>query len=231
MARTTKTKPKEKPFPQREDILAALGKAFDTVDAAIAKRRISTRVNLSSWSNMPALDNARTAIGGLCEDLELIENPEGEEEHPGAHRAIVMAFADPPGDVPRWSRPGTFLVWLDYVPIRCVWGGFADQSAMLFAADPDVPWVSGDGWWSLHFHGIEPGCRSVADTFRREIANLGGPRARLELKRLDDEAIEAARKTLALPESEWLREALKRGPVDPVPLPQHLQAVQQRLFA
>jgi hypothetical protein len=230
VARTTKTKPK--PTPQRDDILAAIGKAFDAVDAAIAKRKITTRVQLSNWANIPALDNARTAIGGLCEDLEVMENPEGEEEHPGAQVAIFKAFAEAPGIVPRWSRPGTFLVWWDYVPIRCAWSGFSDQSAMLFAADPNAPWLSGDGWWSLHFHSIEPGCRTVADAFRRQIASLGGEgsRHRLNLTRLDDEAKEATRKSLALPENEWLREALKRGPVDPLPLPHHLQAVQQKMF-
>lgn len=123
--------------PTRDDLLAAIGGEFDAVDAALAKRKASTRINLAWQSGNPALEKARVQIAKLHDYLELIENPESEYDHPGADEAIQAAFADAPGSIPRWSRSGTFLLWMDYVPVRCEWGGFGTQSACVFAADPN----------------------------------------------------------------------------------------------
>jgi hypothetical protein len=218
--------------PTREDLLAAIGGELDAVDAALAKRKASTRINLAWQSGNAALEKARVQISKLHDYLELIENPEGEYDHPGADEAIQATFADAPGSIPRWSRAGTFLLWMDYVPLRCEWGGFATQSACVFAADPEAMWFSSRGATHLELRYIEPECVTVADSFRlllRKHVDLAA--SKLRMVKLDDEAAEATRKTLELPESEWLRDALKAGPVDPLPLPRHLQAVQQRLFA
>jgi hypothetical protein len=225
MKTTTKMKPRTKPAaPTREALLKAIGEQFDLADTAFAKpRRLAIRL---SYSHIPVLDKAVSELETLIGKLEGIENPKREWDHPGAVEAIIKTFGEPGGSVPRWSRPGEFLLWVDYVPVRCVWQGLPRPSGVLFAVDPTKMWFTSAGALDVRLPDIQPQHATVADLFRSLLATLHG-RA-LKLEPLDDDAIDAAQQTLA--DAPWLAEALKRGSVDPVPLPRHLQAVQGSLF-
>src|SRR5262245_7036266 len=99
-------------------------------------------------------------------------NPAGYRDAPGAAKAVAEAFSATHGTVPNWVRPGEFLLWLGYIPMPCIWGGYAKPNAMLMPADPDGLWVSDQAY--LLVPGatvtISPKWRDVADLFR---ASLG----------------------------------------------------------
>lgn len=238
----TQRKTKPKPEVTRESLLQQLAVQFDKAEVAMTRRQHDVTLN---WPReIPALVNVRKAIDELTDKLEGIVNPDGDYDTPGADEAIVAHFHETPGQIPRWTRPGTFLLWLDYVPIRCVWSGFGSLTAAMFAVDPALNWLKSDGGVALMDRVyVAKDAKTIAEFFRHSLAQWGLQRerdystggrkvgSRAKLVALDDEARDAARATLELPENEWLREGLRRGPVDPVALPLHLQAVQQRLFA
>ncbi len=201
--------------PTRESLLAEIGARLDDVDAAwIAQRAGGKR---------PATSTVRLSseLGRLIDQLDFIV-----DEHE-ARDLITRELGAKPGEIPSWARPGTFLLWLDYVPIRCVWGGFAISTHCIIAADPDGLWVTGSGYRSL-YEEIGVGAVDVRAYFRQTIERMTRDK-KFKLLRLEEHAAAQCREILQEPDKAWLREALARGPVDPIPLPAHLAAVQQHL--
>jgi hypothetical protein len=226
----------------QEDLLAQIGQLLDRVDIKMAGAR-EHAVSFSAWSSGLLRDEAELCQK-LVKRLDKLINPQGLHDLPSSPEVIDAAFQTPPGTVPTWSRPGTFLMWIDYVPCRCVWGGFADPGMEVVAADPRALWLSPAGSVNAHSQ-IYKNYRTPADLFRdkltesttaisyvntrRRTYNSKGEPA-FNLHKLGDLARAAAEAYLAKPEATWLVAALKRGPVDPIPLPAHLQAVQTSLF-
>jgi hypothetical protein len=166
------------------------------------------------------------------------------QDDPAATDIIHETFATTPGTVPSWARPGTFLIWIGYIPCRCIWGGFADPNADIVAADPTEKWFAPSGAVSMSI-SIPPSCDTVEELFRTFLTGKVEERAfkypksraynapapkdlgpMFNLHRLAEMGREAAEKELAKPSNAWLAPALKRGPVNPIPLPPHLQFVQ-----
>lgn len=228
----------------QEDLLAQIGKLLDQVDAKMANRELVREhfVSFSRWSR--GLLDAEAEQGyKLAQRLDKLINPKELRDLPCAADLIQQTFQATPGTVPTWARPGTFLVWIDYVPCRCVWGGFIDPSAEVVAADPNGLWLSPAGSIAATPQ-IFKRLNTPLDLFRESlkattesVKNVGRGRAynsktepAFNLFPLGELAKAAAEGVLALPENAWLVAALKRGPVNPIPLPPHLQAVQTSLF-
>lgn len=261
MARSTKVKrptikpvkpsrmrPDRKPAPQkpiepeipdtREDLLAKIGAVLDKVDEKMAGKR-DFNVAFGSWNNL--LRDEVEEMGRLTDRLNKLINPDNRSDGPWSPDLIRETFGAVPGEIPTWSRPGTFLLWIDYVPVRCVWGGFADPLTQIVAADPNIRWPAPAG--AMNAPKVASGThKTPADLFRDVLqrstlavshtvkSRKGGrePVPAFNLHVLSDLGKEATQKVLA--ESPWLVAALKRGPVDPIPLPPHLQAVQMTMF-
>jgi len=237
----------------QEDLLAQIGKLLDQVDAKMANRENVREhfVSFSRWSR--GLLDAEAEQGyKLAQRLDKLINPKGKHSAEGlgplhdlpcAADLIQQTFQATPGTVPTWARPGTFLVWIDYVPCRCVWGGFIDPGAQVVAADPNALWLSPAGAIAATPQ-IFKRLNTPLDLFRESlkasteaVKYVGKGRAynsktepAFELHPLGELAKALAEADLALPENAWLVAALKRGPVNPIPLPPHLQAVQTSLF-
>jgi hypothetical protein len=233
------TAPKVPEVPDtKEGLLAEIGALLDKVDATMA----GPRKNIVWFGRYSGTRTELDGVYELSRRLEKLLNPERDPALPGAPEAIRAAFGAEPGTVPSWSRPGTFLVWIDYIPCRCVWGGFADPAVDVVAADPKALWMMPAGAMSLTaYPAIEPQHRSVVDLFAdklRERTNStqtsgrrgGKPEPAFNLFSLNEHGREAAEQELAKPENAWLVQALKRGPVRPIPLPPHLQSVQLSLI-
>jgi hypothetical protein len=230
----------------KEDLLRQIGEIIEKVDARMAARREhSISFSGRSWAS-DYMRAESEAAWKLSQRLNKVINPTGDQTLPGSPEAIMAAFGSAPGTVPSWARPGTFLLWIDYMPCRCIWGGFFDPCSDVVAADPKATWMSPAGSVSVA-REIMGDDRTPADLFRHGLirktteitwANRRGRRnytdqgePAFQLHALGELAKEAAEKTLALPENAWLVEALKRGPVAPIPLPPHLQVVQNSVFA
>ena len=133
--------------------------------------------------------------------------------------------------MPSIGRPGRFVEWIGWVPVLCEWGGLISRSSMeLRAIDPAQRWLTSSGYRSLYDARYVSGNSGVRALFRHVLSNMATSKG-FDLIELGEHAREAAANQLALPENEWLRQALKAGPVDPLPLPSRLWAVQTSLFA
>jgi hypothetical protein len=225
----------------QDDLLLQIGELLTKVDAKMAGKRDQV-VSFSRWSH--GLLGAEAEQGyKLALRLQKLINPEGLHDLPSSSDLIEKTYQAAPGTVPSWARPGTFLVWIDYVPCRCIWGGFIDPAVEVVAADPKALWLSPAGTVSAS-QQIYKDFGTPLDLFRDSLQQsttattfIGRGRSynrktepAFKLHRLGELAVATAEKVLAMPEHAWLVAALKRGPVDPIPLPPHLQAVQTSLF-
>jgi len=237
-----KMKPEPKVPDTQEDLLAQIGKLLDVVDEKMAGKR-EHAISFSRWGSNGLLRDDTEQGYKLAQRLDKLVNPDQRHDVPSAAEVIHETYQAAPGTVPTWARPGTFLVWIDYVPCRCVWGGFIDPAMEVVAADPNAMWLSPAGAISAQQH-IYKDFRTPLDLFRDSLqqsttatTSIGRGRSynrktepAYNLHRLGELAVATAEKVLAMPEHAWLVAALKRGPVDPIPLPPHLQAVQTSLF-
>lgn len=237
---TTKA-PKEPVIPDtKDDLLTKIGMVLDEVDTLMANREDHT-IHFGGWE--PLLVDSQKAIEDLVWRLNRVLNPKEIATRPGAVEAIQETFGAEPGTVPPWSRPGTFLIWIGYIPCRCVWGGFAQRVADVAAADPKQKWFSPAGTVSAT-RAVKLRHQSPSDVFRTYLTDTVEARAtKLKNRRagyvdigpafnllpLADVGRQMAEAELARPENAWLVAALKRGPVNPIPLPKHLHAVQMSL--
>jgi hypothetical protein len=159
--------------------------------------------------------------------------PEDGRDFDGDIEGLVnTALREEAGVVPRWSRPGTFLIWAGFVPVRCIWGGFAFPRAEVTAANPAMPWI-GAGYIDST---VRPDDTTPDHVFRRNLLEdmeattwrkgMRVPTFQLTplngyAKRLAAEYLEA---------NAWLRAALAKGqPRDALPLPKHVQGIQLAL--
>lgn len=216
VSKPVNTKPaKSQAAPTRESLLAEIAARLDAVDTAwMAQRAGKLPVDSTAWLG--------TELSRLIEQLDELRDWDGGD----GRELIARQLGAKPGEIPSWARPGTFLLWLDYVPIRCIWGGFA-FNASIVAANPDGLWVSPTGYRSF-YEAIGDSAVDVRAYFRQTIERFTRDK-KFKLVQLEKDAADECRRILQEPESAWLREALARGPVDRIPLPAHLQAVQQHL--
>jgi hypothetical protein len=226
--------PKTKP-----ELLEKIGLVLDAVDQKMVGRR--SEIRFDHFGDFRKLGiEMETYVEALGDLLE--PNTGRYSNRPLVSEAIQEAFGAAPGTVPSWARPGAFLLWIDYVPCLCVWGGFADPEGHIQAIDPKSLWMSPAG----SLRGIEhpwvpSACETPGDLFRTYLRTSttataftngrkpGGPA--FNLHTLNSEVKVELRAYLAKPENAWAVAALRRGPVNPIPLPAHLQTVQMPLFA
>ncbi len=110
-------------------------------------------------------------------------------------------------------------------PVLIEWGGFIHRGADALIVDPDSMFLPKTGYQSLYVgddlgNGVEAWARKglTGMTHDKKFQLRSGSRhAR-------------GKATEQLLENEWIRAALAAGPVDPIPLPRHLSAVQQSLI-
>lgn len=122
--------------------------------------------------------------------------------------------------------PSRFVEWVGYVPVLVDWLGWLGEAA-LCAADPNEMWLNSTGYVWLPYYIKEAGS-SAPRTWVKHVLRDRLKDPKFRLLALDNDARENAAERLAA--NEWLHLALKIGPVDPLPLPKRLQAVQQPLF-
>lgn len=176
----------------------------------------------------------------LIEKVEtLLPTPAEGEEAPqeSVTDLLTVALHADQGTVPTWSRPGRFLVWFGPIPVLCTWRGMVSTDCYLEPADPRALWIDEDVTIEKSGH-VQATDASVDAVFRRwleAMANSVTPRSRnnkpehtMKLRHLDRIHEQAVRDHLG--RSRWLQEALRRGPVNPVPMPQHLLFAQPALI-
>lgn len=245
-AKPTSRKPAAKRAPPtppdtEDDLMSQIGRVLADVNAYMPDRKYNgARFNRYDSEFGPL----SKTIENLVERLDKLLSPTGQI----AVDLIRTRFGAPPGAVPNWAQPGSFLMWIAYIPCCCIWSGFAEGgSADIVAVDPDEPWFVPSGSISAPVP-LYPSYKSPADLFRAYLTDLTirrelkQPKSRaynaepkdlgpaFSLYPLTDSAKEACIATLAAPGNEWIRAGLKRGPVSPIPMPDHLRAVQVALF-
>ncbi len=206
---------KRAPKDTRESLIAQMGKLFDAVD-----QLLPTLKDFSwHWPQQPKLRQARMDCDALVVRMHKLLDPNSDES-PQEVFAVALGVV---GSVPSVARPGNFVEWVGPIPVLCAWGGFMERSADLRMIDPAEQWISETGYLSMH-PDPRPGCLEVRTSFREWLEQfVGAPK--FKLHDVSDYGREQAVERLA--ESEWLRDVLEKGPVDPIPLPNHLLAIPQ----
>jgi hypothetical protein len=219
----------------QEDLLLQIGGVITDVNAAMAVRTYDLYLN----AHHSAFYKLAPKMADLVKRLEkllspVLPSPYGTD----ALHVIEETFGAQPGTVPSWAQPGTFLLWIGYVPCRCIWGGFASPTATVVAATTAEKWIVPSGAIDTAVK-ILLEWKTPADLFRAYLVGLteardidfskrGKPKDRgpkFNLHPLHELGVEAVTKTLE--DHPWLVEELKRGkPADRIPLPPHLASVQ-----
>lgn len=219
--------PKMAPEPLPETVeatVAAIAKVCDLIDAEIPKP------NMRKSYEQSAVADLKRNLMPLIDHLTMLLPPEDD-----VRDFLLVALSTDLGVVPSWSRPGTFLLWFGPIPVRCTWPGVIRDTMLLEPADPAAL------WWDARptierFVSVNQGMDPVRERFRVIMATAFGREARDKKGRLTarlrplrwDEAaaVEEYRQT-----HRWLWEPLRKGPVDPVAMPQELLLAQPQLAA
>jgi hypothetical protein len=243
---TPPPKPAPQPEPEtKDDVLAAMGKLCDEVDAALASADGKRKgLDFHQWqSNEPwrafaarrqTLSEKLRALlwqAGMDED-EDNEEDDQQEDRPEPSVIIRTALMKKPGDVPSFARPGEFMLWIEFIPIVVNWGGWMAQS-QLVAVAPQKPWINQDGTLFMRsaldqeqtvYQVVHDGLRRLTTAVRTDHRN----RREFQFKpcSLDREARAEAATRQEVP---WVRAALQLGPVDAIPLPAHVKSIQMAL--
>jgi hypothetical protein len=234
----TRSAPKVKIAPDtQEDLLAKIAIEVAAVEGLMAAPR-KYDISISRYAHGKMGEHVRS-FEDLMGRLNKLINPTFLPDLPTAESLTREMLYAEPGTVPTWIQRGEFLVWIDYVPCRCVWGGLIDNSADILAVDPGEPFPSAAGAGGVGGRTILPEHATPVDLFRANLLKQTVKRNSewrngrekdlgplFKLHRLSPEGQAAAEKTLALPEYAWLVKALARGPVNAIPLPEHLKFVQ-----
>jgi len=174
--------------------------------------------------------------------------PEQEEEADSkledARRAWMDALQDPRdylqvalsldrGEVPSWSRPGTFLLWFGPLPVRCTWPGLFGDTFTLEPCQPDQLWFSvrGVSQHGLRFYKDMPPVKDVVASAMDRAISGRDSKGRLTASLMGLRQDEAMAVDDYLRSHRWLQEALRPGPVDVVPMPDELLLAQPPLEA
>lgn len=237
--------PQEDPAPQaeapagptRESVLGEIRELMSQVDA-LMEAPDRGWISMGGMAYGTPIHSLRAQLRDQVSKLaDILHEASGSDEDvPDTADVIAQELGVKRGEPPKWSHPGEFLVWIGYVPCRVVWPGFDGYGLEAYAADPALKWLTHSGYCSLGWQQVLGDELTVADMVRRVLTQLTEQRPGrskhergFDLVQLTDPS--AVAKTLELPENAWLVEALRRGPVDPIPLPKRLHAVQQTLFA
>lgn len=220
------------PETSKEQLLDQIAQAVVEFDTFMRDNRPKREPVMLQYAYRGAMHELREKVDGLKRQLEGLLNPEGVYDNELAEQAIDAVLATPGGEVPSWGRPGEFLLWLGYIPLRCVWGGFVDPAAMVYAADPCGLFVNQSGCMSASYltRQINPEWPDVPAAFRAAVTQLSTGKD-LKLQRLLPDAEKEVRDWLMSEAGAWAVEAIRRGPVNEVALPAKFAAVQQRMFA
>lgn len=230
--------PKQPPKPELPDTLDGCVERITAlckqVDAEMAKPDRPSRIGLRFPPSNSPLHQVRVEVDMLVRRVGQLL-PQEDEESAESYLAKRLAMA--PGDAPSWGLPGTFLLWLGDIPVRCEWQGFIDPGGWFVAADPRQPWIDRDMAPPVYCSNIPDNVETPRALFWQTLAArsraVGYERNRqvpaMQFQALEPE--ETAEIARYLAEHAWLQAALKRGPVDPVPLPPHLRTVQMPLIA
>jgi hypothetical protein len=221
---------RERPARDRDQLLAAIGEQFDAVDALMAKPKRADFNPIYPGKTVPGFSAIHIECHQLFRELEKNFRAEHADDFNAAIEAMDTAtlamFSDPKGESPRWSRRGSFLVWLDYIPVRCDWPGVLNDAPIEFhMVDPRQMFFTERGEHAARASNI-PGAIPSPEQLIRSLLSMRNPS--MQLVRPTPDAVEAAGITLA--NEPWLAEALARGPERPLPLPRHLQAIQRSLL-
>lgn len=193
-------KPKAEPAAPatRESLLAEISTLLDALDAAWSAMSNAKRPAHSSADLTRQLNAKVDALDTLLSD-------EGVDYE--ASELIARELGATPGEIPSMARAGRFLLWLDYVPICCIWGGVVVADNHIWAAQADTLWLATSGYRSLY--GAIGGNPDVGEAFRRIIQQLTESKE-FKLVPLDPDAQERCRALLQMPESAWLRAVQQR---------------------
>lgn len=240
MARTKPIKPsrlgqagirasRKKPAPPadtREGLIAELNKLLDAADEAIAQQR-AAEVPMKIWWTNPSgrLGVIKDRIGGLVTRMALVL---GQNSGENPRDVFSSGVAAPANTVPSYARPGVFLQWTGFVPVLVCWHGLLGVSVSMetAAADPDELWLNDSGYRWINPQQID-GKRSLVSMVRDRIMQETSA-SDFKFVPLTAYAKQQARERLV--DYPWLAAALKAGPVDPIPLPKRMQAVQRSLL-
>ena len=206
------------PADTREGLIAEMATILDAVDQALPTM---THIEWAS-AYYGTLAKHKEAVNALFTRMHKLLGEDAEESADDVFKAALSA---PPGEVPTPARPGRFVAWLGYVPVLLEWGGFITRDAELYAVDPKELWLTDTGRLTVGAY-IQRGELDLRKWFEQRLqATAANPKFRLHtLKTGQTAALER------LATNTWLREVIAKGPVDPVPLPKHLAAIQLEPF-
>lgn len=230
----------EAPLPEtKEAIFEAMGSLCDQVDAVMATERTMERQPdrdfTSRWPVPKVWEPLYVRREALQQQLRKALEVEDEHNHAGAH--IRTALGAPPGEVPSFARPGVFVIWVGFIPIGCVWNGFISPNAQMLAIDPERPWINEAGIKSGETT-IRGTHKDIDEVFREEVTDWtvhiergrnykAPPKPTFQLVSLSSRG----RKEVSsrLEQMPWLRDVIRRGPVNPIQMPSHIKSVQMAL--
>jgi hypothetical protein len=227
-----------------DGIVAAIGAVCDQIDEAIEKpRQYGFHLRQPGYDS-PLRKLNLERLNPLTEALGKLLNPKVEPNPDNATEvAAEVVYQDPldylkvalhgdRGKVPTWSRPGVFLVWFGPIPVRCTWFGAFDSDCHLEAVNPRELWFDEDAT-VVAGTVITPNDKSVDAVFKRHLKGWGDQRDKkgvpmMKLRHLKAEQAQVVNDFLST--HRWLHEAMRMGPINPVPMPQHLLLAQPALI-
>jgi hypothetical protein len=209
----------------------------ETILATVEARLMSGEVTQTSFGGHPndkELYEARQRTRDLIQQVGAFLAPKanGWEQGDAGKFYLADQTAVKPGGDPSWTRRCEVVIWLDTIPIRCIWGGWFDPTGTSIAPIDSAELFPANFPSMGAAFGV---AETIRDSFRVVLANWSNhvsydrnkrvPSARLG--RLSTKMKEAA--DAYLQDNAWLREIVRRGPVDAMHLPPHLQTVQLSL--
>jgi hypothetical protein len=222
--KTTTPRPKRVRKPKivdtRESLIAEMGDLLDRVQSILP----GFPVIQWRWGNGP-LSKERVEREAIVDRMRILIDDMVEEQ--SADEIFAAALARPGGTVPSLAFPGSWVEWVGYVPVLVTWCGFLDLQGSLSMVDPTEKWLNARGYQGLHLYPAR-GDANLRKMIRDELIDATRNK-KFTIFEVDADAKEEAAKALA--ENEWLRKALAAGPVDPIPMPPKLRAVQTMPFA
>lgn len=205
----------------REGLIAEMSGVLDDVD-----RILATTTGQFNWRHGQggALFRQRNAVDQLYNRMWALIDRETDDRAEDIFSAGVMT---PEGTLPSYARPGFFVEWIGYVPVLVCWAGFMMPGLELRMIDPGEKWITSSGYQSIMRFEVS---RDVTlREMARQLLTEASAEKNFNLHGVSDTGRNGAIAQLSA--SPWLQQILDIGPVDPIPLPQSLQAVQQSLFA
>jgi hypothetical protein len=217
-----------------DGIVAAIGTVCDQIDEAMEKPRQQAHSLRNPAYDSPLRKLRAARLEPLTEALGKLLNAEvaAEAAYQDPLDYLKVALHSERGKVPTWSRPGVFLIWFGPIPVRCTWFGAFSSECHLEAVNPRELWFEAD---ATVFAGavISPADQGVDAVFKRFLRGWGDRRDKkgvplTKLRHL--KADQAAVVSNFLNDHRWLHEAMRMGPINPVPIPQHLLLAQPALI-